>query len=317
MLKIIEKQDNKVYSFEELGPATIRLCLPSGIGDISWIYSKIHALKSTLGREVLVYVAGDEPKRGGDFIQLLPNVKWGGYLHDRDSWMVHSQCLPSCWSDKIGLGPFLYPQILNISSNIHLEMAMPIKDWLPQLPIDYHYDIHVSKECSNEAEDILSDMPDPVFCVYVSNRDKDNIKKGGWSLWDRDNWYYFLREVKKETKGSFVFIGAEYDRDKTEDIMKLMKNYKTKAVIGYKLGTAICCMSKSRYFFSYPSGLGIIANVLRIPTLMLLPWYIKELENVYADPQDIANGLYRAWASPKMEDALHWWKEVGKIQADL
>ena len=53
----------------------IRIKVPSGIGDVSWIYSKICNYEG----EIELVVCGDGPRRTGPFIDILPGVKNGGY----------------------------------------------------------------------------------------------------------------------------------------------------------------------------------------------------------------------------------------------
>ena len=77
-----------VSTFEELGGIdyVTSICVPAGIGDISWCYSKLKHLVTQIGRKILIYVPADEPRRAHDFIRLLPGCHWGGYIRDRGSW---------------------------------------------------------------------------------------------------------------------------------------------------------------------------------------------------------------------------------------
>ena len=87
-----------------------------------------------------------------------------------------------------------------------------------------------------------------------------------------------------------------------------------RCLIAQPLGMALHCLARSNYCFSYPSGIGILANVLHTPGLMLLPWLLSGLEKAYADPCDLASQRYRAWANPSPEQAFEWFKNVSMPQ---
>lgn len=313
-----------IYKPEDLGGDNnvVKLCVPAGIGDISWIYSKIKYLKNIVNREILLYVAGhDKPNRGGDFVELLPEVKFGGYLDDRKSFNVIIQSLPSNWPPTVGgYGLFHKPEILNISANLHLESGQPLKEWLPFLPTDYHYLIAVTEPQIREAEQIMEAATKPCIAVYTSNMDKENKIHGGWNLWSTNQWIGFLKSLScfpQCRNLTYLFIGAEYDKDKTIAISQVMRDNGTNTleVIGKPLGVALECLRRCHYLISYPSGIGILSNVLHVPGVMLLPWILKNLETAYADPIDMGYQRYRAWANPKPEEVLEWMKRISIPQS--
>lgn len=311
----------KVWTPQELGglDQVSQFNLPAGIGDISWIYSKICHIEPLFGRKVLVYVPAEKPERAPQFLQLLPNIRWGGYTQQVTSWDILTQSVPSDWPDHMGWTPIMGVKPLNIAANVHLEMGNKLATWLPKLPTSYHYTLGLTVPQVNEAENIVKNLPRPIFFVYVSNREKDSIKAGGWSLWSSEQWLWFLRsiiDIPECRNGSFIFAGASWDKDKTEHISNAIRGLGRPviALVGMDIGVVLRCLGRSNYCFSYPSGIGIMANVLRTPALMLLPWLLRNLETAYADPMDISMGLYKAWPDPKPIEALDWFKNVGMVQ---
>ena len=309
----------KIWTAGELGPNTIHLVMPPGIGDISWCYSKLRHLKHLLGRPVLFQIPDENPQRGGDFISLLPDVHWGGYVQGTNAWRVLSQSLPADWPPYQGWGPLLprgWP--VNIAPNLHLECGRSLASWLPMLPTDYHYALNFPAEQSAEADRIVSSLPRPVFAVYVSNREKEQYKAGGWALWSLYQWTDFLSSVARlpQCKGSFVLLGASWDRDKTEEVAANIERggHRVHRLIGQPLAVALRIIQRADYGFAYPSGIGILMNVLRTPALMLLPWILRGLEKAYADPFDLATNRYRAWADPTPEEAFRWFRDVSLPQ---
>src|SRR3989344_2833558 len=292
---------------------------PAGIGDFSWIYSKICHIRPQFGKEVIIQMPSEQPQRGADFVEILRYVKWGGYRNDKNSWEVLIQSLPSEWPPQMGWGPLCQLVPIHLAANIHLEMGRPLAEWLPGLPTNYHYPLALTVDTINQAEKIISELPRPIFAVYVSNRDKDNIKAGGWSLWGQEEWVGFLRSVialPECRAGSFVLLGAEWDRDKTEILANNLRGLgnRVATLIAQPLGLALRCLERSNYFFGYPSGIGILANVLRTPGVMLLPWLLNKLEKTYADPHDMALNFYKAWPAAKPNDVFDWFSNIGMPQ---
>lgn len=297
---------------EDLGgirEAIVRLCAPSGIGDLSWIATKLNSLRRHTGKEIILHAAGDPPQRSEPFVRLLPEVWWGGYIN-RSSAFVCLQCLPSDWPEIDGPAmPFAVPEILNISANKHLEQGFVLADWMPQLDTDYHYPLAFTQQHEEQAAQATAQLPPEYITVYVSNRDKDRIRHGGWSLWDVDTWAGFIAEIGRlRPECGFLFIGADFDRDKTEAVAshEKLRQLPVKTMIGRPLGAALCALRDSAYCFSYPSGIGILANVLRTPCMMQLPWALSRLAQTYADPKDLASQNYRAWPNPNPREVLEW-----------
>ncbi len=308
-------EENRLASPSSFGGSgkCFQFIVPMGIGDVSWVYSKIRHLKSMTGRETILYCpAADAPKRGGDLIELLPDVHWGGYIGDEDSQSVLSQSLPANWPAKMGTWEFLGSKYRRrLAANMHLESGRKLDEWLPCLPTDYHYTIGIPGGCLSEADDVMKHSGPRPIAVYISGRDKDEAIAGGWSLWKEQEWIDFLVDVANTPEASgatFVFIGAEYDRDKTEAVASAIEDagHGVRRVISRPLGVALECLRRCSYSFCYPSGIGILANVLRVPGVMLLPWSLADLAETYADPCDIAARRYRAWPDPKPDEVLDW-----------
>jgi hypothetical protein len=313
----------KVWTVDELGGlrSVAQFCIPAGIGDASWVYSKLSTLGAKIGKEIIVTMPDEMPQRGHQLIELLPNVRWGGYVSDRTSWQIITQTLPGEWPAHMGLSPMNNPGPMNLGCNLWLEMGKKLSEWLPELPTDYHYPIAFRDQDRARADQLMREFEGPVVAVYTSNREKSTLKAGGWNLWDTQQWLKVLTEIGEDPllKGcGYVVLGAEWDRDRSEDIAGELrqKGHQTVLCCGETLGTALLCLGWSQYFVAYPSGMGILANVLGTPGVMLLPWLIAGLEKAYADPQQMANNLYRAWPSPKPDDVIEWIREVGLVQAN-
>ncbi len=283
--------------------------VPGGIGDISWIYSKIKHLKSLTGKDVILTVASKDLqtmyRRAHPFVKML-DVHWGGYLNHKDGWETVSQFIPTEWPDYQKLDPLGQRRPLNLCANNHLEMGKRLEDWLPMLPTEFHYPLNIEKEHLEEAESLCSGHEN-IIAVYTSNRDKSD-QPNGWAMWDLKIWTEFLTRVSKIKPCSFLLIGADYDRDRTEPIAKAMEKHGVIRAIGKPLGVALECLRRSSFCFSYPSGIGVLANVLRVPAVMFVPKYLEGLCESFADQEDLKSKRYKVWPSPNPEEILEWWK---------
>ena len=214
--------------------------------------------------------------------------------------------------------------IINVAPNLFLEQGHKLADWMPLLPMDYHYHLATPQAELDEGEQLIDQMPRPIVAVYVSNRDKDRLD-GGWGLWNAQDWLRVLLSISQSRLASgcsFLFLGAEWDRDKTTDVSsaladKLGRKAARRRIhhcVARPLGVALHALRRANYFVAYPSGIGILANVLRVPGVMLLPWSLAKLAESFADPVDIATGHYRAWPGAQPGEAAEWICEVGMRQ---
>lgn len=281
-----------------LPEGALGFCIPCGIGDASWLYSKLKHLPALTGREVYLSMPDAEPRRGHQLLELLPCIHWAGYETCWRNEDVFQRALPGTATvEDLKVGEWHALEV-----NTWLEKGKSLAEWLPWLPTDYHYEIPISARDRKAGKKISKGLPGPVWSVYVSNRDKENYR--GWALWSGAAWTALLAQLP----GSFVFLGADYDRDKTEDVATALASMGRSVgiCVGERLGVALTVLGNSDRFIAYPSGIGILANVLRVPGLMLLSDPLPGLETTFADPEDLRTGRYRAWVSPTPQEALAW-----------
>jgi hypothetical protein len=306
------KGEAVVHSPKEFELPPIQFCVPPGIGDFSWLYSKIRHLRELTGREVLIYSPEETPRRVNDLVPLLPDVRWGGFLHDRQGWDVTHQALPGDWPGE-GFGLFLDKPVRNLSANLWLELGRPLAEFMPKLPTDYHYPLNIPIEDEERAEDLIGEHDGPLVAVYCSNRDKEQFAE--WALWNAKQWADFCQQVSKLLPGaSFAVLGASYDRDKSEEVIELLKRRKLNVVpvLGERLGVALSVLKRSAIGFFFPSGLGIMMHVLGRPGAMLLPGFLAGLTDSWLDPKDAKTGKFKCFPAGTPEEVLGWFTKTGR-----
>src|SRR5574342_897114 len=131
--------------------------LPSGIGDVSWAYSKLKAL----GKQNYL-IADGWPHRTVPFMNLLPQVATADYgqfnYQDILTFEAARGIEPTTeWKkwEAQGLTHML------MQPNRHLEMGRRLEDWCHDLPTDFHYDINIPKEDAEKAHRKLETFKKP------------------------------------------------------------------------------------------------------------------------------------------------------------
>jgi hypothetical protein len=285
----------------------LTLCLPSGIGDVSWVLSKIVNVKDDYTFHI--QVADGWPYRTIPFLKLFPwieSVEYGDFAygdilafstcHDLSTWKNISEC---------GFGRIL------ISPNLHLEQGKRLEEWLPDIPTDFHYHIPTSKEDYESALAILMGWH-KIYNVYgisaASYRGSE-----AWSTWGFKEWSDFIKLWQSvEPEARFILMGGFWD-DLTFALYESFGSNCINAVGKTFIGAAVEIHRKLKGYVGFSSGLGIIRTVLGLKTFMLWPDHQVELSTSWAPPEMLSSGTYMAslWRSP--EEVMNRFKQWLKL----
>jgi hypothetical protein len=265
----------------------LRFVVPSGIGDISWIYSKICNLAKT--RKIGIEICDDKPRRSAPFVERLPSVHCLGYAVGVSYSNIMSEALPTDTDlSKLADGQYV------INLNRHLESGKHLKDAFPAQDTEYHYRI-----------------PDPPAEARLNRfKGHDRLKIGFYcssvnhrpelSFWTPEQWVQFLEMVRAAYPSAlFVGIGAPYD-DKTREVCDLLgeRGFPLMRWLSQDIAVTIAVIRGLDFFFSFPSGLGILADVVNTPCQM---WFWSNvpgweshagLPGKYADPEHVKSGFH-------------------------
>lgn len=244
---------------------------PPGIGDVSWVISKIYHLFGR--REVALKLCDYPPPRSSEFIDLLP-VKNLGYV----PWKFPEGAI-DMHTDLDSLEDGEY----RIECNTALERGIRLADIFPCQPTNYHYPIKTTakhKKIANE------------FIKKIEGQTKIGIYASAYrsgSPWHIGHWQEFCKLLNSYLPSvSFYVIGASWD-DRSSDLFRELKRdgCNVASQVGeHHIGATLEVMRQLDYFFAYPSGLGILADVIQTPCMMWLydGMYAKGLINSYKDP---------------------------------
>jgi hypothetical protein len=283
--------------------------VPPGIGDISWVYSKI--LDVAKKKKIAFIIESSPPPRSKPFVDLLPHIENLGYTPN--GWSIPKH-LPYN-TDLSTLEDGYYKLFVNE----WLEQGIKLADIFPNQSTHYHYDLKTSAEDKNQAS-IMADtwmQGYPKIGFYASN-----YHHGPMGFWDYPEWVDFLEQIRKIYPDvCFVAIGAEYDRKSilTYEQLKL-KGFNVWSAIGtFNIGATIELIRKLNYFFAFPSGLGIMADVVDTPCTM---WYWKGCTgawggcmdtfiNSYADPKNVESKRHINLLYNTVSESIEYFKSHG------
>lgn len=259
--------------------------VPSGIGDVSWAYSKLkHA------EPMLWQIADGWPYRTKPFLDMLDNiagVEYGQFGYEDIVTFGNMHSKPT-WREVISNG---FGRIL-IEPNSHLERGCRLEDWLPDLPCDFHYEIRTSPTDRERAESLLAGLETPLWGISAASYRGSEA----WTTWNYKQWSKFLNAFHAKWGGTIILLGGFWD-----DLTSSLADDGYKDLVGKtSVGCMVEVLKQLKGFIGFSSGLGVIRTVLRLPAFMLWPDHQQPLSTSWAPEWMLESGLYVAsrWLEP-------------------
>ncbi len=288
----------------------LKIVVPSGIGDFSWIYSKF----SNLSVMLEVSIADMGPPRLEPLTQILPKVCDVHHLRmgfpELRKRAVRTEVTLNELDQMRRAGELVY-----VESNSHLEAGIRIERWVPQLPVNHHYEIRIDKEYVDKA---LSVVPKEPFVVIFAAA---MATAKAWNAWMPQQWVEFMCLFRKEFGDlAFVIIGAAWDAPMGQQIHQLsVQNHLkvTNLVSQTHIAASIHIISLSKYFVAFPSGMGILSDVICAPATMFYPQALPKMPGSYADPESTKSLRFHERFFCPPADLIAWLRDVYKIKEKL
>jgi len=225
--------------------------------------------------------------RGKEFVDLLPNIVNRGYSN-----IPYHMILNSLLPTDTELWALEDDRRYHISLNLHLEGGGALADAFPAQETAYHYEMKlppiVNGSPAFQLQQLGSQLKIGFYCSSYAHR-KDVL------FWTVPEWVLFFACVRKiYPKAQFVALGAGYD-DRTHDVFRALskQGFYATAFFDQHIGETVNVLKELDYFFAFPSGLGILADVVDTPCMMwfwgnLPGWeHMSGLFGKYADPQNV------------------------------
>jgi len=279
--------------------------VPPGIGDISWVYSKL----AGLGRPLRIEVADSGPRRALPYLELLPLVKESCYvkapnpakLTDPAAARRAGKAMPD-W-DSYRLISEASDHTIPIDLNGWLEAGNRIEDFIPNIPTVHHYEM--LRPHGLTIPTLLGEWTRSV-CFYCANQ--DTVRR--WQGWTPRQWAA-LAGMLMQSCGidGIVLIGAAWDRS-FADLVLAQMHVPVRDLVGMLgLPNTLQVVDWSDYLVAFPSGIPILATVMSRPTVMFYPDSLRGLMTSWVPPDVLEDGTYKAMPFCEPEAVFEWIKE--------
>lgn len=288
--------------------------LPSGIGDFSWGWSKLYAIRDQIKE---IRIADGWPYRTTPYVELCwspeerlarPNngASYGTFAY-KDIQMFEGvneiasnpSYIPT-WADvfeKVGG----YAQIL-LQPNAHLEHGRPLHYWLSDLPTKYHYPLYTSTKDAAYAENLVTRLrlQSPhvlgIAAPLVGISCASYRGSEAWKTWGSGEWVAFLEKIV-DAGWQPVILGGFWD-DLSSNVAAALS---LPDLVGRTdVAQMIEVLKRLDAYIGFSSGLGVIRTVLNLPAMSLWPDFQKELSTAWPPPDMLSSGRYVAapWRDP-------------------
>lgn len=278
----------------------------SGIGDVSWVYSKVANLLPQ--RQVGFKIAGSGLRRAEPFLSILPGIVNLGY--GKEEARVCNWLPPDVDLATLPDGEY------SITLNPYLEAGMRIENIFPHQKTQYHYKLDTEAH-RPAAEAALAPVKGKrLIGFYCDSKHKDPRNR----FWEPPVWTDFLSGVGERVPGaSFLAIGASWDTRTVQSAVHLQqKGVDVHNLVGkLHIGATVEVLRRLHYFFVPNAGLAMLCDVIDTPCLMwywafqgITPW-LDKFPNSYADPESIKSGRHVNVPLLSVKNSLDLFEKVG------
>ena len=298
--------DSTEWVGESTPTRTIKINVPTGIGDFSWVYSKLLALNIPME----VIVARGHPPRLVPLAELLPGVC--SMVVGDVGYEVIDKLKVDAKTTKRQLLDWPEGEVIPISANRHLEQGNRIETWLPELPVSHHYPINIPQRHVDTAEALLP--KEDFVCIFAANKNTCEA----WDGWMAPQWCEFMQSFRKRVGDlPFVLIGASWDIGLGSEIAHGAERAGVPLLdlTGRTvLGVSFHIVKRSKYFIAFPSGMAIYGHVLNHPTTMFYPDCLQGMIGTFDSPTARATNSFHETPFCTPSVLMDWLVDVYDIK---
>lgn len=272
------------------------LIVPQGIGDIYWVYQRFVELYDQLHIRIAVIRghdnAGKVVRRAEPFVRTWPGVASVDFVevdHHTYDTLAHLDFQPRWVLDDVEATRS--PDGHFFACNGYLEKGTRLESVNADLPTRWDVEFPIAAESDSYTIQDWVENGQPYLAFYISGHtDQPHPQQlGAWPVEKWTAFYRALRQAKPEVADMpVVLIGALYDHAVMRRFVEHAKLLRSTFFLQQSPEQVYHCLDHAWAYVGYQSGLGILADALRCPSLML---YFNSLD-----------GLHYSWCRPEHRD---------------
>lgn len=250
----------------------LRVSLPLGIGDCHWVCTKLAGLSELHGNRPIHAYVNKLPYKNGSvgFLEIVPQVAKA--IESSEALYALNVDLPENyrshrWSTLDGCADWKGFDYV-FCANGHLECGKPLSTFLPELETEYSYPLRISRADRAYARSLTGANPVVLYPSGIGpNRGFHR------NTWTTIHWASVVARLN--ARGIVpVLVGADSpdDRDYRDEVMRVVHMAEAECVdlVGQTtIPQVLALIERARVWCGLNSGLGIIAAMRKIPTVML------------------------------------------------
>jgi ADP-heptose:LPS heptosyltransferase len=270
--------------------ASITLGVPTGIGDIVWVYQKFAPYFSRINFRVLS--TGDDPvsRRAISWLRLLPKVGNVDFQVDNPNRVRNLIAKPCTMREAFDKWAAYPNSVIDYACNAWLERGVRLDEIDPGSVIET--DVKLAEEPFA--------LPHESYAILYASGDSrhDNLHRlSTHAVWTVNQWVQYIKLTweRFNLRLPIVIIGANFDKDVALQLKHLLTEhlFDCSTMIGERPERVVHLLKNCEFFAGYQSGLNIIADLLDVKQQILyFPFLADTMRNTWCKRENIRTKFF-------------------------
>lgn len=257
---------------------SLNIVVPQGLGDIFWVYQKFSPHVNDIHFKIATISDNKIQKRSEGWVELFPKVK-----------SVTCEKVSPYSYKQIATGHYYMEEVLHKNSK---DVTYGCNRWLEEgVRLENVDDYKVEWDIPLPSTKVPIPY-DQYITLYVSGSTKhiDPKKNNAWGV---DDWLEMvdLFYDKYSLDLPVVIIGAKFDKEVIEELSERL-NVENTSFVQAEPAQVIYILQQSEFFLGYQSGLGIIADNLDTPQLMMYFDFLEPMQYTWCKNRNIQTKFF-------------------------
>lgn len=263
-----------------------QLRLSSGFGEIAIVFCKLSTAPTLPQYKGLTWDATlcvDDIRGSDTFAPCLPGVRVTGVgKHTTREILEHILPYDAILADHIAKP--IYP-----TTDSFLLRGNRLEDWLPELPVDYHYPLTTSARATNRVAAMTGGKP--YYIVHPSSIWRTRMRALWNDVWGVDQWADLIARLDCGLSIPGFLLGAPRDSDMATALVNKGAVHEKQVLTLTDVEETIALVRGATYMVGFPAGPTVLAGVLDVPHCMPFRYELqRHLRGTFTDPIMLATG---------------------------